>query len=542
MAEAHYHCSNCGRDMPPSQARCAICEGVDEIGVPVLKAGPAQPDTPPSPDTLPSNVIALNRLPERPAPAATPVEAIPDAPAKAPPPPVEPVHPAETPLDREVAVFLGDMKACHNQDMKIITLLGFPTAGKTFFLNRFKYEIQQNDSPYGCTPGYAQNGTFIASTTVPSVHIFEFDEAYEKFAIVDIPGEYFREYLEQEGAAEGLRPEVKAAIDAVFAKSRGLVILLPAEEIAFSGHLYGDFIDADGVLPWLAGHYDDALAGLGLEDARLPEHVSAYLGQLTTETIIRGKAEPLIAEENYYAALASYLEQESLGESEDFDRTIFGEVTHESRRTLAQVIRRLADHCRAEREMHTFISNIVRLPYAKAKSPPIYIALSKADQLERQVEAARGQTPLPQAPLPEKPVAPGAGRDQARALDLALMLRSPGVAAMATQRLQVEAADGRARLTMAPDQLMEQDIKGMKPLASKFSSRKYGFITAFAGLDKARINYRLGQDGVYDVIEWIFESLDLHSRYNRDGKLYEFIMHIKGRKSAKPLTPKKGRP
>ena len=81
----------------------------------------------------------------------------------------------------------------------------------------------------------------------------------------------------------------------------------------------------------------------------------------------------------------------------------------------------------------------------------------------------------------------------------------------------------------------------MKPLASKFSSRKYGFVTAFSGLDKARINYRLPENGVYDVLEWIFEALDLHNRYSRDGKLYEFIMHIKGRKGAKPLTPKKAR-
>jgi hypothetical protein len=88
---------------------------------------------------------------------------------------------------------------------------------------------------------------------------------------------------------------------------------------------------------------------------------------------------------------------------------------------------------------------------------------------------------------------------------------------------------------------MEKDIAGMKPLASKFTSRKYGFVTAFWGLDKARINYRLPENGVYDVIEWIFEALDLHNRYSRDGKLYEFIMHIKGRKGAKPLTPKKAR-
>ncbi|EGF91861.1 hypothetical protein ABI_02930 [Asticcacaulis biprosthecium C19] len=498
---ADYQCSNCGRDMPPTQVRCAICESVDEVGVPVLKATAA-----------PTNVIPLNRPPE---PESSQARSEPVTPA-----------PPAPPLDREVTEFLRDMKACHDEDMKIITLLGFPTAGKTFFLNRFKYEIQQNDSPYGCTPGYAQNGTFIASTTSPSVHVFEFDEAYEKFAIVDIPGEYFREYLEQEGATDALRPEVKAAIDEVFARSRGLVVLLPAEEIAFSGHLYGDFIDADGVLPWLAQHYGEALTVSGLEIPPLPAEVLGYLNGLTSEVIIRGKAQPHIAEENYYAGLAAWLEHKTLGDSEDFDREVLEQLDAETRRVLAHAIRRMADHCRAEREMHTFISNIVRLPYAKAKSPPIYVALSKADQLESRVAAARSETPAP---------------TQIRALEQALMLRSPGVADMAMQKLQVESSDGRPRLTVAPDQLMEKDIKGMKPLASKFSSRKYGFVTAFAGLDKARINYRLPQGGVYDVIEWIFESLDLHSRYNRDGKLYEFIMHIKGRKNAKPLTPRKGR-
>lgn len=520
MADAQYQCSNCGRDMPASQVRCAICEGVDEVGVPILKVGTA-PSTP-------ADIITLNAPQEVSAPVAASV-ATPAAP---------PVEPAGPPLDKDVADFLRDMKACHDEDMKIITLLGFPTAGKTFFLNRFKYEIQQNDSPYGCTPGYAQNGTFIASTTFPSVHVFEFDEAYEKFAIVDIPGEYFREYLEQDGSHETLRPEVKAAIDEVFAKSRGLVILLPADEVAFSGQLYGDFIDADGVLPWLAQHYDKALDAEGLKAIELPESVLAYLGQLTTETIIRGKAQPHIAEENYYAAFASYLDQKTLGDSEDFDRAVLDEIGYEARRVLSQVIGRLADHCRAERELHTFISNIVRLPYAKAKSPPIYVALSKADQLERRLAAARATPPTLLAPTAQTD---NVTRDQAKRLELALMLRSNRVSDIALQKLQVETVDGRARMATAPDQLMEKDIAGMKPLASKFTSRKYGFVTAFSGLEKARINYRLAENGVYDVIEWIFEALDLHNRYSRDGKLYEFIMHIKGRKGAKPLTPKKAR-
>jgi hypothetical protein len=524
MADAQYQCSNCGRDMPASQARCAICQGVDEVGVPILKTGTAQ--------SKPVDIITLSAPQDLGPPAATPVE-MPVEPTL----PSAPAEPAGPPLDKDVADFLRDMKACHDQDMKIITLLGFPTAGKTFFLNRFKYEIQQNDSPYGCTPGYAQNGTFIASTTFPSVHVFEFDEAYEKFAIVDIPGEYFREYLEQDGSHETLRPEVKAAINEVFAKSRGLVILLPADEVAFSGQLYGDFIDADGVLPWLAQHYGEALAAEGLEAIKLPESVLAYLSQLTTETIIRGKAQPHIAEENYYAALAAYLEEKTLGDSEDFDRAILDDIGldetgYEARRILGQVIRRLADHCRAERELHTFISNIVRLPYAKAKSPPIYVALSKADQLERRLAAARTAAPVP---------GDTAGRDKAKRLELALMLRSNRVADIALQKLQVDTVDGRTRMATAPDQLMEKDIAGMKPLASKFTSRKYGFVTAFSGLEKARINYRLAENGVYDVIEWIFEALDLHSRYSRDGKLYEFIMHIKGRKAAKPLTPKKAR-
>jgi len=524
MADAQYQCSNCGRDMPPSQARCAICEGVDEVGVPILKAGTAQPS--------PASVITLSAPQETYAPSVAPIEAPPE-----PAPPPAPVDPPGPPLDKEVADFLRDMKTCHDEDMKIITLLGFPTAGKTFFLNRFKYEIQQNDSPYGCTPGYAQNGTFINSTTSPSVHVFEFDEAYEKFAIVDIPGEYFREYLEQDGSHETLRPEVKAAIDEVFAKSRGLVILLPADEVAFSGQLYGDFIDADGVLPWLAHHYDETLAAEGLEAIKLPDSVLGYLAAQTTEAIIRGKAQPHIAEENAYAALAAYLEQKTLGDSEDFDRAVLDEIPYESRRLLGQVIRRLADHCRAERELHTFISNIVRLPYSKANSPPIYVALSKADQLERRIAAARSTPPATNAPARAADV----GREQARRLELALMLRSSGVSNIALQKLQVETVDGRTRMATAPDQLMEKDIAGMKPLASKFSSRKYGFVTAFSGLDKARINYRLPENGVYDVLEWIFEALDLHNRYSRDGKLYEFIMHIKGRKGAKPLTPKKAR-
>ncbi len=549
MADTEFQCSNCGRDMPPGLARCAICESADEVGVPVAKTrAAAQPlVTPPA-----SNVIPLRPAGE--APPATPLAEIQldeAAPSEAPPPVPEAPAPAPTPapaappLDTQVARFLSDLEMCRNADMKIITLLGFPTAGKTFFLNRFKYEILHNDSSYGCTPGFVRNGTFIASTTYPSVHVFEFDDEFEKFAIVDIPGEYFREYLEQTGGTA--RPEVKAALDDIFNKSKGLVVLIPAEELAFSSDLYNDYIAADGLLPWLSDHYGTVLRAHDLPDLDVPQAVLDYLARFTSESIIDGKANPDIAEEDFYGLLARYLEQRSLSESEEFDSELLDQASFEARRTLAWLIRSLTDHCRADREIHTFISNIVGLPYSKTNSPPVYVALSKADRLEARVGEAKAtvQPPEPESDLEAEPAgapAPLSSRaverqwaDQARRLELGLMLTSKGVSQMARDKLQLQ----DRRMAAGQDQLMEKEVKALRPLANKFSSRKYGFVTAFEGLDKTRINYNLSQHGVYNVIEWIFESLDLHSRYDRDSKLYRFIMNLKGKAATKPISPAK---
>lgn len=553
MADTEFQCSNCGRDMPPGLARCAICESADEIGVPVAKTrAAAQPlVTPPV-----SNVIPLRPAGDAPQVTAPPAETSVDEapPAESPPPvsevpatPIPPPAPAAPPLDAQVARFLSDLEMCRRADMKIITLLGFPTAGKTFFLNRFKYEILHNESSYGCTPGFVRNGTFIASTTYPSVHVFEFDDEFEKFAIVDIPGEYFREYLEQTGGTA--RPEVKAALDDIFNKSKGLVVLIPAEELAFSSDLYNDYIAADGLLPWLSDHYGTVLRAHDLPDLDVPQAVLDYLARFTSESIIDGKANPDIAEEDFYVLLARYLEQHSLADSEEFDRDLLDQAPFEARRTLAWLIRSLTDHCRADREIHTFISNIVGLPYTKTNSPPVYVALSKADRLETRVGEAKATVAPPEAlaeteadpvSLPaDTPISSRAAErqwaDQARRLELGLMLTSKGVSQMARDKLQLQ----DRRMAAGQDQLMEKEVKALRPLANKFSSRKYGFVTAFEGLDKTRINYNLPQHGVYNVIEWIFESLDLHSRYDRDSKLYRFIMNLKGKAATKPISPPK---
>lgn len=106
-----------------------------------------------------------------------------------------------------------------------MVLLGFPTAGKTWFLNRLKYELQEGDA-YACYPRRAPPGD-VENTVQFTAHRFR--KGAHDFYVIDIPGERFLRAVE--GSFLG---ESNALMRHVIHTGQAFLTLLPADETLLS--------------------------------------------------------------------------------------------------------------------------------------------------------------------------------------------------------------------------------------------------------------------------------------------------------------------
>lgn len=106
-----------------------------------------------------------------------------------------------------------------------MVLLGFPTAGKTWFLNRLKYELQEGDA-YACYPRRAPPGD-VENTVLFTAHRFR--KGAHDFYVIDIPGERFQRAVE--GSFLG---ESNALMRHVIYTGQAFLTLLPADETLLS--------------------------------------------------------------------------------------------------------------------------------------------------------------------------------------------------------------------------------------------------------------------------------------------------------------------
>ncbi len=106
-----------------------------------------------------------------------------------------------------------------------MVLLGFPTAGKTWFLNRLKYELQEGDA-YACYPRRAPPGD-VENTVQFTAHRFR--KGAQDFYVIDIPGERFQRAVE--GSFLG---ESNTLMRHVIHTGQAFLTLLPADETLFS--------------------------------------------------------------------------------------------------------------------------------------------------------------------------------------------------------------------------------------------------------------------------------------------------------------------
>ena len=109
----------------------------------------------------------------------------------------------------------------------VISLLGFRGAGKTWFMNRLKYQLFTSDDGFDCLPEHEGQGEAVERTAAISTHFFEpkHRSGDEKpFYVVDMPGERFLGITRGE---LGNRTRELLTLKA----SRALMIVLPADEV-----------------------------------------------------------------------------------------------------------------------------------------------------------------------------------------------------------------------------------------------------------------------------------------------------------------------
>ena len=133
-----------------------------------------------------------------------------------------------------------DVAKIKGEKIFIIGLLGFPTGGKTWFLNRLKRSYQQPSpgSPQyrrpACVPSppAAREGSRVSRSNDITCHRFTVPSNDSlSFNLLDIPGERFQKAAEKNFV--GVNKLMLTALEACDA----LIVVLPADEVLFAGEI-----------------------------------------------------------------------------------------------------------------------------------------------------------------------------------------------------------------------------------------------------------------------------------------------------------------
>lgn len=355
----------------------------------------------------------------------------------------------------------------------VVALLGYPTAGKTWFMNRLK-KFCVADS-YSVTPAPARPGEVVGGTAYIEDHYFANKDG--KFVLIDIPGERFERAIQNRFATEPRLLEVVQTC-------RAIIVVLPTDEVLFSGRAAA----VVGAPSRAALRPEvDAL------DRAIPAQETAVRRARTAaakaqKALAADKADPVLRKVAQTAAKRTEALQAELAASRRrqgllamADAGLRLETFIEGIGSLAAVAS-LLDAGKSPAEVagydHRAIASHIVTPAFRewSQRKPVFGALTKADLLSRD------------DPVIESLVA----GDDERELDL---------------------LDEFDR-----DPL--ETVRHFRPeLANQFQAwfgwSKFDFVTAFGGHDGSPvIQYDRAHHGVWAVIEWIWWAFDV-SRWGK---------------------------
>lgn len=211
------------RDLGAPAAGVTMGEVIDTLRrmTPPEAPPPVDPPTtePQAPEGLNESLRALveQKVDEAAAAAAEPLTFA--------PPEAEPVNAAPIVGQTARELDVDTLRRIRESGVFTVVLLGFPTAGKTWFLNRLKYELQEGDA-YACYPRRAPPGD-VENTTLFTAHRFR--KGANDFYVIDIPGERFLRAVE--GSFLG---EANTLMRHVIHTGQAFLTLLPADETLLS--------------------------------------------------------------------------------------------------------------------------------------------------------------------------------------------------------------------------------------------------------------------------------------------------------------------
>ena len=438
-------CPQCATPYPDEAfAACPTCALIEASFAPAPAPAASVPD-----DQLEVELGALQ--------AAVYGSAAADALVAERPPEAAVFAPAAPPMAAEGEITVERLEALRRSGRMVIGLLGFPTAGKTWFLNRLKDNWEQPGNT--TNPPKAPGGSRVGATHDVAEHVFL--KPGGGFYILDLPGERF-----EAAAKTSFRndPILLAAINACGA----LAVILPADEALFSGRA--------------ASRYESQGASAPAAEVTLDELVAAAKAKLAEAEKELNRVRRRVkagASETNIAALEAALAARDAAKAEHRELSV--RLMNDKGSGLAL----------AHQRLEAFISGLGRvsgLLSLQASSDPGRVFGS--DEVDRHVMSDAFR------PFP-KPVCIALSKADS-------ILDEKGLAAELTADLTVDRAwrDGFDRDPLAT-------IHHFRPTLARqfdlwFRWVKFDFLTAFGGHRGGElINYDLESYGVNGIVGWM---------------------------------------
>jgi hypothetical protein len=463
--DAAVYCDVCGREtFVPAQADAAA--PAVETAVAAEPASPAEPVA--EPPVAAAEVAESAPATVAPVAAASLAEVLADPPARARlnlKPAAGPAEAAEPADEHEREITPEDIAEVKADDWFTIGLVGFPTAGKTWFLNRVKERYSSGLAAYTVSPPKVPQLDEVKGSTVITLHRFALpqhvaskreNKALSSFVILDIPGEAMARAVDRLASRYDIALGEDIVLEA-FNVCDALIIMMPVDELLFSHEL----ADREK-MAWLRANGSGVLLEVDGERQALAAELEkldkkARPGRPLSKPDA-ARRETLVAEiEAKLTEWRAWMTAQSAVNVDKFCDNLgkFANVIHLLQSSNALDI---AD---------VRISEIIRgvAKQKEATATPVLFVLSKMDALEAM----------------------------------------PGDQAQRLATLGID-ADVLSRIGERPSRSVRELAPGVaKHLTQHFKWLKFECVTAFAGLKPGdlRIDYELPHYGVDPIIEWI---------------------------------------
>ncbi len=372
-----------------------------------------------------------------------------------------------------------------------MVLLGLPTAGKTWFLNRLKYELQEGDA-YACYPRRAPPGE-VENTLLFTAHRFR--KGAHDFYMIDIPGERFQKAVE--GSFLG---ESNALMRHVIFSGHAFVTLLPADETLLSERAYD--------LLWRQKNGQAQASSVELDDLPAPQALIDRVDVLKKLIVQARKSAAAKGDAKGAGPRLKSLLQER-------KRLLDGAVQQALHRLavkneelgeyisgvglMAQLMVVMNEKGTPDLDMDAYeVFDRSRAAERKKPSAPMFVVLSKSDDLTNRSDAVQ---------LPIRRLVQG---DSRAAAELRTLLNEP------------HKADAFAALTALRPGVARQ-------IDEWFTWTSFQFATAFNGVSRGskEINYQLRHVGVTDLIRAILR-LKEHTEKRRPWEAIAGLFRRRG--------------